>query len=134
MQASEIIRSVENAGGELWLSGASLAYRLPETASPLLEQLRARKAEVLELLRQRPPLPAGVRLVRWEPIAAPVRLNRWAVVIDTDRFIRTTLEQVAARLTGRDWRAGNWSLRELVERLETVGVTIALVKDSGRVQ
>ena len=134
MQASEILRSVESAGGNLWLSGASLAYRIPESARPLLEELRERKYEVLELLRQRPEMPAGIRLVRWEPVAAPVRLNCCLTVIDTEQFIRATLRQIEARLAGDDWKAGHWSLSELVQRLEAVGVTVTLPEASGRLQ
>lgn len=134
MQASEILRSVENAGGELWLEGESLRYRLPESASRLVDELRTQKWDLVNLLRRRHSLPRGLRLVRWEPIPGPVWVNRWLTVTNTERFIEITLEQVAARLSGDHWRAGNWSLSDLLERLEGVGVTVALVKDSDRLQ
>lgn len=134
MQASEILRTVENAGGELWVAGESLGYRLPETAISLVDELRTCKWELLDLLRERPSMPAGVSLVRWEPAPAPVKVNRWMAVLDTDRFIRVTLDQIDARLNGVDWKAGNWTLSELLERLEAVGVTVALKKDPERLQ
>ncbi len=73
MQAREILRAVECAGGELWVAGESLGYRLPESALVLVEALRASKRELLELLRKRPAMPVGVRLVRWEPVPLRTR-------------------------------------------------------------
>lgn len=134
MHASEILRTVERAGGLLWVAGESLGYRLPESVLPLVDDLRTCKWELVELLRQRPTIPAGVRLVRWEPISTPVRLNHWLFVLDTDKFIRATLGQIEARLTRTDWQAGNWTLSELLERLNTVGVTLALDNDLQRLQ
>jgi hypothetical protein len=107
-----------------------LGYRLPESALSLVEALRASKWELLELLRQRPVIPPGVRLVRWEPVAAPVRLNACLTVIDTDKFIRVTLRQIEGRLAGNDWKAGHWSLSELTQRLEAMGVTVRLAGES----
>ena len=40
------------------------------------------------------------------------------------KFIAATLLQIQARLDGKDYVAGNWSLRELVDRLEQVGVAV----------
>jgi hypothetical protein len=134
MQASEIIQIVEGAGGELWVTGESLGYRLPESALALVEALRANKWALLDLLRQRPIMPAGVKLVRWEPVAAPVRLNSCLTVIDTERFIRATLRHIEGRLASDDWRAGHWSLTELLQRLEAVGVSVAFRRESRHVQ
>jgi hypothetical protein len=74
-------------------------------------------------------MPPGVKLVCWEPLSAPVRLNRYLTVIDSNKFIRNTLRQLEARLTGDDWGAENWSLTELMARLEAVGVTVRLQDD-----
>jgi hypothetical protein len=134
MHASELLRTIESAGGALWVNGDSLGYRLPESESSLVDELRTRKWELLDLLRERPPMPAGVRLVHWEPVPAPVRINRWMTVLDTENFIRITLEQIDARLNGIDWKAGNWTLSELMERLEAVGAFVALVDDRQRLQ
>ena len=43
MEANEIIRTVENAGGELWVAGETLRYRLPESASSLVDEIRVSK-------------------------------------------------------------------------------------------
>ena len=45
-------------------------------------------------------------------------------MIDVDKFIFTTLMELQARLEGKDWLAGNWSIRDLTERLEQVGVKV----------
>jgi hypothetical protein len=94
---------------------------------PMLDELRLRRCELVELLEQRPTMPPGVGLVRWEPLPAPVRLNRCITVTDTSRFIESTLRQLDKRLRGDDWGAGNWSISELVGRLECVGVGVALI-------
>lgn len=132
MRPGEIIRTIEGAGGELWIAGERLGYRLPESAASLVEELRASKWDLLELLRQRPAMPPGVRLVRWEPLSAPVQLNRWLTVLDTCRFVESKIKQLTARLRGDDFGAGNWSLSELLESLERVGVTVALSDESLR--
>jgi hypothetical protein len=129
MRASEILRTVENGGGAMWLAGAALRYRLPEAMLPMLDELRLRKWELVELLEQRPTMPPGVKLVHWEPLSPPVRLNRCVIVTDTARFIEVTLGQLGARLQGHDWSAGNWSLSELIGRLEAVGVGVTLIED-----
>ena len=126
MQVSEILRTVESGGGAVWLAGTALRYRLPESMLPMLDELRLRKWELVELLEQRPTMPTGVNLVRWEPLPAPVQVNRWMTVTNTQDFIESTVRQLGARLRGDDWGAGNWSCAELVARLEAVGVTVKL--------
>jgi len=126
MQASEILRVVKSAGGSLWVNGDSLGFRLPESESSLVPVLRTFKCELLELLRQRPHIPTGIHLVRWEPLPAPVRLYPWLTVLDIETFIHATLAQLASQLRGNDTMAGNWSREELLTRLEAVGITVRL--------
>jgi hypothetical protein len=126
MQVSEILRTVESGGGAVWLAGAALRYRLPESMLPMLDELRLRKSELVELLEQRPTMPPGVTLVRWEPLPAPVQVNRWLTATNTHGFIERTMRQLGGRLRGDDLGAGNWSCTELVARLEAVGVTVKL--------
>ena len=49
---------------------------------------------------------------------------RLGIVSNVDKFIGATLRELRARLEGKDFLAGNWSLRELVDRLEQVGVEV----------
>lgn len=67
-----------------------------------------------------------IRVLRWEPKEPPIILTRWSVVTDVEKFARTTLEQLHAAVEGRNWPAGNCSTRELVERLEQVGVLVEI--------
>ena len=127
MQAREILQTVESGGGAVWLAGEALRYRVPESMLPLLDELRLRKWELMELLEQRPTIPPGVKLVRWEPLSAPVQLNRCVTVTDTGKFIESTLRQLGARLRADDWEAGDWSVSELIGRLESVGVVVTLI-------
>ena len=54
------------------------------------------------------------------------------VVTHVDKFIGATLRELRARLEGKDFLAGNWSLRELVDRLEQVGVVVSVESNSAR--
>jgi hypothetical protein len=48
------------------------------------------------------------------------------IVSNVDKFIGATLRELRARLEGKDFLAGNWSLRELVDRLEQAGVSVTV--------
>ena len=128
MTAVELLETVKAAGGHLWTSDGNRIHGcLPASLVPLMDELRANKLQLLaELMVRRPALPDGVRLIRWEPKAAPVRLSEYSTVTDTEKFIRTTLIQLAARLSGKDWLDGGWGLSGLLARLEACGCVVAL--------
>jgi hypothetical protein len=71
-------------------------------------------------------MPKGVRLLQWAPQLPPVAIERWAIVNDVPQFIQATLGQLEAAMAGKNWLAGNRSVRELVERLEQVGVKVEI--------
>ena len=71
-------------------------------------------------------MPKGVRLLQWAPQLPPVAIESWAVVNDVPQFIQTTLSQLQAAMAGKNWLAGNRSVRELVDRLEQVGVKVSV--------
>ena len=73
-----------------------------------------------------PPMPKGVRLLLWAPGRPPVAIESWTVVNDVPQFIKTTLSQLQAAMAGKNWSAGNRSVRELIERLEQVGVKLEI--------
>jgi hypothetical protein len=73
-------------------------------------------------------MPEGVTLLRWEPLQPPVAITTWAVVNDVPRFVDVTLEQLRYALAGKHWHADNWSVRDLVERLEQCGVKVEVSK------
>jgi hypothetical protein len=127
--AVSVVERIEDAGGVLRLNGERIHVRLPEDAVHLLDELRAHRDEVLSLLRRRkeiPAMPLGVRPVDWDPKPAPVILTQWSVVTDVDRFIRMTLLELKAALAGKQWQAGHWSARDLVDRLEECGVRVQI--------
>ena len=122
----ELIQAVESAGGRFMVDGGRLGIVPATAAAPLIDELRRYKVEIVELLAQRPAMPAGVKLVRWEPLPAPVQINRYTTVTNTQGFIDCTLRQLGARFRGDDWGAGNWSCTELLARLEAVGCNVEL--------
>ena len=130
MTAIEVLHALEEAGGSLALNGGRIKYTIPKRAVWLVPELRQQREKIVELLQRRtafPSMPAGARLVRWAPKQPPVLLERCSVVIDVDKFIFATLTQLRARLEGKDYLAGNWPLRELIERLELVGVEVEVM-------
>jgi hypothetical protein len=135
MNAPELLEAVQSLGGALTLSGERIQYTLPDSAVWLIPKLKQNRQELVGLLRERvtpPPMPLGVRLLKWEPKTPPVAIVRMGVVTHVDTFIDTTLRQFRARLDGKDFLAGNWSLRELVDRLEQVGVVVSVDSASER--
>jgi hypothetical protein len=121
-----LIRTVEANGGHLRVDGEYLVIAPGDAASPVMEELRRHKPEIIELLAQRPTIPSGVRLIRWEPKTAPVQVSACSTVTDVKKFIFSTLRQVEARLQDIDWRAGNWTLSTLIDRLEACGCLVEL--------
>ena len=114
MTAIDVLQAVERAGGSLALNSGRIKYAIPKPAAWLVPELRARREEIALLLQQRtslPPLPPGVRLLSWAPKKPPVMLQRWSVLNEVDKFISSTLAELRARLEGKDFLAGNWSLR-----------------------
>jgi hypothetical protein len=122
----------------LTLNGDRVRYDVPKDARALVDALREHRDEVLRVLRDREPekrsfyqlhpqpMPAGVKLLEWAPKQPPVAIATWAIVNDVSLFIHVTLGQLRAALSGRSWLAGNRSVRELVERLEQVGVKVSI--------
>src|ERR1700674_2038880 len=129
MNATQVLEAVQNVGGSLTLSGERIQYALPDFAVWLVPELKENREELIELLRESEtplPMPPGVRLLKWEPRTPPVAIVRMGIVTNVDKFIGATLRELRARLEGKDFLAGNWSLRELIERLEQVGVAVKI--------
>lgn len=124
--APQLIQAVESAGGRFIVDGGRLGIVPATAAAPLMEELQKRKAELMSELARRLVMPAGVRLVSWFPREAPIIMSQFSTVTDVDKFIRSTLRQVEARLHGKSWLAGNWTLSILLERLEVCGCFVKL--------
>jgi hypothetical protein len=124
--ARQLIQAIEQRGGYFVRKGDDLTIYPREAGLPLVEELRAHKGEIIEVLAERPEVPAGVCLIRWAPVEAPVRLSECSTVTDCEQFIESSLQQLAAMLEGREWQAGNWGLYGLLERLAICGCVLAL--------
>lgn len=132
MNVADIVSEVETAGVAFQLEGERVYVEYPddERRKELAAQialLRAQRAEVAAYLKARsaiPPMPDGVRLIRWEPKPAPVALTRVEIVTDVPVFVSVTLRELKAALAGKRWLAGNRSVREVIERLAECGVLV----------
>jgi hypothetical protein len=133
MNAPEVLEAVQNAGGSLTISGGRIRYALPDSALWLVTELKQHREELIGLLREEgtpPPMPPGVRLLKWQPKDPPIAIVHMGIVSNVPKFVAATLLQLRARLEGKDSLAGNWSLRELVDRLEQVGVAVEIESTS----
>ncbi len=130
----ELIHAVEAAAGGFIVDGSRLGIAPPSAAEPVVKELRRHKAEVIAELARRSAMPVGVRLVSWTPKKAPVQLSQCSTVTDVEKFIRSTLRQVEARLDGKGWLAGNWTLSTLLERLAACGCFVKLDNPKRAVQ
>jgi hypothetical protein len=129
LKAPEVLEAVQSAGGSLVVRGERIGYVLPDSATWLIREIVNHKKALIELLNKEnsaPVMPAGVRLVRWAPKEPPIAIVRIGIVTDVHKFITATLLQLEARLEGKKFLAGNWSLTELVDRLDQVGVELEM--------
>ncbi len=129
MTAAEVLHAVERAGGSLALNGGQIKYTIPKSAVWLVSELKQHREALIGLLKEEgtpPPMPPGVRLLRWEPKNPPIAIVHMGIVGNVHKFVAATLLQLQACLEGKDFLAGNWSLRELVDRLEQVGIAVQI--------
>jgi hypothetical protein len=113
----------------LSLNGDRIRYELPEEAETLLPELHRLRDDVLVFLRQRcsiPSLPKGVSVIEWAPKQAPVVLTRFSVVVEVPMFIDASIQELELAVAGNEWLASNQGVREILERLEQVGVRLHL--------
>jgi hypothetical protein len=136
LSPTDLIQAVRERGGRFLLDGDRLGVSPRTAGEPFAQQIRERKreiadalkAEIVEVFRvgELLAVPLGVRIVSWNPKTAPVRLSVCSTVTDVDKFIRTTLAQLAVRLSGKGWLDGGWGLSGLLARLEACGCVLAL--------
>ena len=129
MTAIELLDAIEHVGRSLELNGGQIKYAIPKRATWLILELKENWEELIGLLREvktRPPMPPVVRLLNWEQKEPPVAIVHMVIVNNVDKLIAATLGQLRARLEGKESLAGNWSLREIVDRLQQVGVVLQI--------
>ena len=105
------IDRIRELGGELFLSGDVIRYRIPATeeARQLVQEIRADRDCIREMLREqeskapsieevKAALPPGVRLIAYTPKQAPFAVAPVSVVVDAGKFFRMYLADLARRL------------------------------------
>lgn len=136
MNVANMVSAIEAAGVSFRLEGEKLRVYYPdeEHRVELAEEvavLRNHRVEVGEYLKARsvlPPMPDGVRLVRWEPKTPPIALTAVEIVTEVPKFITITLLELKAALAGKRWLAGHRNIRELIDRLEECGVVVEVIQ------
>jgi hypothetical protein len=73
-----------------------------------------------------PAIPAGVRLIRWEPKTAPVAIDVCSVVVDVQQFIEAELRDLDSRLNFPWTIRGGWTIPQILDRLRQAGVEVGI--------
>ena len=80
-----------------------------------------------------PPMPEGIRLIRWEPKSAPVAIDVCSVVVDVPKFIESELRALDSRLNNPRTIHGGFTVPQMLDRLAQVGLVVVL-EPKGRTQ
>jgi hypothetical protein len=121
----------------VFLDGERLRYRIPvddPEARQLLAEIRQNRAAVIAMLRDaetRPPaleeatamLPAGLRVLRYEPKAVPFAVAPVSVVTNARTFFRRYLKDLAWRLAHPDTYAAP-PLADILTKLADAGLDL----------
>jgi hypothetical protein len=134
MTISEILVSVEAAGAAFRLDGETVRVSYPddecrEGLSGQIALLRDHRDEVAAYLKQRdaiPPMPEGVRLVRWEPKSAPVAIDVCSIVVDVPKFVQAELLSLNSRLNDPWAIHGGFTVPQILDRLAQAGVLVVV--------
>ncbi len=138
--ASPIDR-LRELGGELFLRGDVIRYRIPaesQEARELLSEIRKDREAFIALLRDRestPPsmeevkavLPPGVRLVSYQPKQPPFAVTIASVVTDAGKFFRAYLRDLKARLEKPEGYAAP-PLADILAKLADAGLELQVEK------
>ncbi len=73
-----------------------------------------------------PALPRGVHMVRYEPKSPPVAIDVCSIVVDVEKFIRTELQELEARLHSPVQIRGGWGVFTILDRLRQVGLELEI--------
>lgn len=95
----------------------------PPKAFPIIE---GGVAEVKAQPPGCPAMPAGARLIHWEPKKAPVAIDVCTVVVDVQRFIEAELRDLDSRLNFPWTIRGGWTVPQILDRLRQAGVQVKI--------
>lgn len=139
MNLVDIVSEVEAAGAAFRLEGEKVRVSYPddERRKELAKQislLRDHRTEVAAYLKARsavPPMPKGVRLIRWESKAAPVAIDVCSVVVDVPKFIESELWALDSRLNNLRTIHGGFTVPQMLNRLAQAGLEVELDPKGG---
>lgn len=146
MNVEEAILQLRACGATLELDGTFIRvkfpmnHRTPPAVETALETLKCHKEEALSLLRgrsvalcmdiSRPSapfnLPLGTRILSYEPRKAPVLIDTASVVVDVEKFIKSELHELEARLYSPVQITGGWGVYSILDRLQQVGLELEI--------
>jgi hypothetical protein len=135
------IDRLRELGGELFLHGGVIRYRIPAhsvEARRLLAEIRKDREAVIAMLREResrPPLlqevkaslPPGVRVVRYQPKQPPFAVAPVSVVVDAGRFFRDYLRDLSWRL-GHPQGYHSPPLADILAKLADAGLELEVTR------
>lgn len=73
-----------------------------------------------------PPMPKGIRLVRWEPKTAPVVIDVCSEAVEVPKFIESELRMLDSRLNDPWTIRGGFTVPQMLDRLAQAGVEVEL--------
>jgi hypothetical protein len=97
----------------------------------LLARIKEHKLEIIRALVAIPPMPEGVRLIRWEPKPAPVAIDVCSVVVDVRKFIHGELRALDSRLNNPWTIHGGYTVPQMLDRLAQAGLEVELDPKGG---
>jgi len=140
MTAFDVLDRLADLGCAVRVEGEKLKVRGPDLPEvpPLVSELRARHEEAISILRERqcrPPtleevkaaLPAGVRLVSYQPKEAPFAVAPVSIVADAGKFLRAYLRDLNWRLEHPDGHAAP-PLADILSKLGDAGLELKIGK------
>jgi hypothetical protein len=138
VNVADIVSEVETAGVVFQLEGEKVHMEYPcderrEELAAQIALLRSRRDEVIAYLKARsaiPPMPDGVRVIRYEPQQGPILIESYAVVTEVRKFIEAELQELAARLHAPQQIRGGWGIFTILDRLAQCGVELEIIRPS----
>ncbi len=136
---AQAIATFESLGGEFTIDGSQILVEYSperrEAVATILEMLRTHRDEVAIVVRERssgvpapvgcPPLPLGVRLIKYAPKTPPVAVRPCSIVADVDKFISAYLRDLRFRLEHPKAYACA-QLPDILAKLAEVGLELRL--------
>jgi hypothetical protein len=132
------IDRLRELGGEVFLDGGRLKYRIPDTpeANEVIEEIRQNREAIREMLSEqasKPPsleevraiLPPGVKVASYAPKQTPFAVAPVSIVTTAGKFYRTYLKDLAWRLKHPQSYAAP-PLADILAKLADAGLLVEL--------